>query len=398
MRSIGRIAAACCATAMLAAAGCGSDDDGGSGGGSGGGTIKVGAISSLTGPLQFPETQQAAKAVFDQVNADGGVNGKRIDFVVEDDKGQPAVASQAARRLVDQEKVVAFAGGTSLASCAVNNRFYQQKNILAVEGTGVLQQCFTSSNIAPVNPGPFTSYTSLLYFASEVQKHEKVCAIILNVPGLNDGYLKALDRWKSMTGKEPAATDNSLGIADDPTPAVVKMKRAGCEAVVFNANEPQVAPMIKAAKDQGFLKGVDWITLTSGYTAAVGEALKKQGTTGVYANSEYEPFTNDSEALTDWRTLMEKNDIPLTSFAEGGYLSAQILVEALKGIKGNVTRESVTEALHGVTAYESPLLGMPFSFAEGDAHNPNQAVKFVRVGSDGKWKSVSDDFLKLPAA
>jgi branched-chain amino acid transport system substrate-binding protein len=383
-------------TLALAAAGCG-----GSGSDSGGGPgdpIKLGAISSLTGQLQFPETTAAAKAVFDRVNAAGGVDGRKIEYVVEDDKAQPAVASQAARRLVDQEGVVALVGGTSLASCAVNGAYLTKSKVLAVEGAGVLPQCFTSPNIAPVNTGPFAGYTSLLYFASQELKAEKVCAIVLSVPGLNDGYLAAAKRWETITGRKLAALDNSVGVSDDPTPAVLKMKQAGCDAVAFNANEPQVAPMLKAAEQQGVLDGVDWITLTSGYTAGAGKALAKQGTTGLYSNSEYEPYTSDSAVLDDWRALMAKAKVPLSSFAEGGYLSATILVDTLKGIDGDITRESVTKALHATTDYRSDLVGSPFSFAPAKAHNPNQASKIVQVAEDGTWKTVSKDWLRLPQA
>jgi branched-chain amino acid transport system substrate-binding protein len=380
--------------ATLAVTACGS----GGGSGSGGGTIKLGAISSLTGPLQFPETRQAAKAVFDDVNAHGGIDGKKIRYVVEDDKGTPATAAQAARRLVDQEGVVGLVGGTSLASCAVNARYYKQKDILSVEGAGVLSQCFTSSNISPVNTGPFSGYTSLLYWASEIRKRQRICAILVNVPGLNDGYLAAIERWKKLTGKQLVAFDNSLGISDDPTPAVAKMKSARCDAVIFNANEPQVLPVVNAARKQGFYKGVDWVTLTSAYTVAVSKAVAKAGGAGLFANSEYEPYTSTTGATADWRKVMEAHHVPLTSFAEGGYLSALIAVQALKSIKGDVTRESFTKALHAITDYRNPLIGSPYSFAPADAHNPNQSSKFVEVTPDGSWKLAQPDWLRLPSS
>jgi branched-chain amino acid transport system substrate-binding protein len=376
----------------LALGACGS----GGGGSGSGNTIKIGAISSLTGPLQFPETRQAAKAVFDDVNAHGGIDGKKIRYLVEDDKGTPAVAAQAARRLVDQQGVVGLVGGTSLASCAVNARYYEQKDILSVEGAGVLSQCFTSSNISPVNTGPFSGYTSLLYWASEVRKRQRVCAILVNVPGLNDGYLAAIERWKKLTGKQLAGFDNSLGISDDPTPAVAKMKRARCDAVIFNANEPQVLPVVNAARKQGFYKGVDWVTLTSAYTVAVAKAVAKAGGAGLFANSEYEPYTSTSGTIARWRALMEAHHVPLTSFAEGGYLSALIAVQALKSIKGEVTRESFTKALHAITDYGNPLIGSPYSFAPADAHNPNQSSKFVEVTADGGWKLAEPNWLRLP--
>ena len=382
--------------AMLAAAlilaACGSGS-----GGSSGDAIKIGAISSLTGQLQFPESQQAAKAVFADINAHGGINGKKIKYLVEDDKGTPAVAAQAARRLIDQEGVIGLIGGTSLASCAVNAHYYEQKNILDIEGAGVLQQCFTSPNIGPVNTGPFTGFTALLYWASEIRKDKRICTILTNVPGLNQGYLAAINRWKKITGKTLVAFDNSLGVSDDPTPVVAKMKSAHCNAIVFNANEPQVLPFVNAGLQQGDYKGVDWITLTSVYTEAVAKAVAKAGGAGLFANSEYEPYTSNSGVIAQWRSVMEAHHVPLTSFAEGGYLSALIAIQALKSIHGDVTRDSFTKALHAITDYRNPLIGSPYSFAPAPAHNPNQSSKFVEVTPDGTWQLAEPTWLRLPS-
>jgi branched-chain amino acid transport system substrate-binding protein len=369
----------------------------GGGGSSGGGTIKIGAISSLTGQLQFPESQLAAKAVFADVNAHGGINGKKIQYFVEDDKGTPAVAAQAARRLVDLDGVVGLIGGTSLASCAVNAHYYEQKKILDIEGAGVLEQCFTSPNIAPVNTGPFTGFTALLYWASETRKDKRICIILTNVPGLNQGYLAAINRWKKLTGKSPVAFDNSLGVSDDPTSVVARMKGARCNAIIFNANEPQVLPFVNAGLQQGDYKGVDWITLTSVYTEAVAKAVAKAGGAGLFANSEYEPYTTSSGVIAKWRSVMEAHHVPLTSFAEGGYLSAMIAIKALKSIHGDVTRDSFTKALHAITAYDNPLIGSPYSFAPASAHNPNQSSKFVEVAPDGTWKLAEPNWLRLPS-
>ena len=47
--------------------------------------IVIGSVSSITGPAPFPEVPGAAQAVFDRVNAEGGINGRQIEFVSEDD-------------------------------------------------------------------------------------------------------------------------------------------------------------------------------------------------------------------------------------------------------------------------------------------------------------------------
>lgn len=112
-------------------------------------SIVVGAISSLTGPATFPEASAAAKAVFDRENGRGGINGKKVDYIVEDDRVDPAAATQAARRLVDDRNVVALVGSASLLECSVNAAYYAQKGVASVQGIGIDPVCFHASNIAP---------------------------------------------------------------------------------------------------------------------------------------------------------------------------------------------------------------------------------------------------------
>ncbi|MEJ7653418.1 MAG: ABC transporter substrate-binding protein, partial [Chloroflexia bacterium] len=54
--------------------------------------IVVGSINALSGPATFSEASQAAKAVFDEVNATGGIQGRQIKYEITDDKGDPATA------------------------------------------------------------------------------------------------------------------------------------------------------------------------------------------------------------------------------------------------------------------------------------------------------------------
>ncbi len=79
-------------------------------------TIKLGYFGDLSGPT-FNFGQSAINGVLmatDQINQAGGINGRKIDVVIEDDRGSPERAAQLAGKLIDQDKVVAIiAGGTS---------------------------------------------------------------------------------------------------------------------------------------------------------------------------------------------------------------------------------------------------------------------------------------------
>lgn len=382
-------------TAAAVAAFVGSAAGAGAGSGAAEATdpIKIGAISSLTGPVPFPEATAAARAVFNRVNATGGIRGRKLRYVVADDKADPALAAQAARRLVDQDGVVGMAGSASLLECAVNAAFYKQKGIYAIQGTGVDPVCFNSPNIAPVNTGPYLGTTAGLYFASEVLKSTRVCMIFYGIPGFETATRQSIARWTAITGKELTYFDNSLGLADDPTPQIVKAKERGCQAIVHNGLEAHAIVWGKALKAQGLT--VHEIALTSAYTDKVARDLAQAGAGGLYANSEFEPYLSSSPALADWRALMRKAKVPQTSFAEGGYLAATFFVRALRSIKGPITRASVAAAMLRLKPITHPMMGSPYSFGRRNAHNPNRASKFVQV-QNGRWVVVTRKWLVLP--
>lgn len=350
--------------------------------------IRVGAISSITGPAPFPEVPAAAQAVFDRVNAEGGINGRMIEFISEDDGADPAQASQAARRLVDEQGVVAMVGSASLVECSANAAFYAQRGIVSIMGTGVEPSCFASSNIAPVNNGTIQGYASLLYFASEDLGHERVCPVILNSAGLTEPYLDLIESWKAETGSTPPLVDTTVNLGDDATPVLLAVRDAGCDAVVFNSNEPVAVAFMNTAKQQDLLDGIDYLTLTSAYSEAVVEALQAQNTLGLYANSEFVPFMSDEPALDGWRTTLTDADVPLTSLSEGGYVAAEILVHVLQSMEGDITPATVRQALLDAGEIANPLLGMPFVFTDADAHNPNRASLMVQATADG-WVTAS---------
>ena len=66
--------------------------------------IKIGAISTLVAGPTMASPGLAAKAVFDSVNASGGIQKRKLVFLQEDDQGSPAVAAEAAARLISDAK------------------------------------------------------------------------------------------------------------------------------------------------------------------------------------------------------------------------------------------------------------------------------------------------------
>ncbi len=94
---------------------------------------------------------------------------------------------------------------------------------------------------------------------------------------------------------------------------------------------------------------------------------------------------------------MEANDIPLTSFSQGGFLAAKYFIEVLEGMDGDITRETVTKALHDMKPIENPMVGTPWVFGTADAHHDNTAGWPIKLLSGtNAWESNGDDWIVIP--
>src|SRR5215203_1563258 len=101
-------------TLLLAAFACERRDGTGNVGGTAdsGGPIRVGIDGDLSGQTSsFGEsTRNGAMMAIDEINAAGGINGRKVEAVIEDDQGQPQQASTVVSKLVNQDKVIAILG------------------------------------------------------------------------------------------------------------------------------------------------------------------------------------------------------------------------------------------------------------------------------------------------
>jgi len=353
--------------------------------------IVVGSINALSGPATFPEASQAAKAVFDEVNATGGIQGRQIKYEITDDKGDPATASANARQLVGSDGAVALVGSASLLECQVNAPYYEQNDVLSIEGTGVDPKCFSTPNISPVNVGPYLDTQMALTYGSEILKKQKICVLLENQGPDTPAFRAAISAWSKTTGRKPYRLFDSVPFGvSDYTPYVANAKRAGCDTIFANNVQPDALAQIKAAESQGW-NDVTFLYLTSTYSVQFAKAAQAVGA-GVYVAAEFAPYDDPNTTATKaWRALMTKKGIELTSFGQGGYLAATYFVDVLKSVKGEINRESVTKALRAMKPVTNPMVGTPWVFGTAQSHSSNRAGYPVALLPGKKaWQATGD--------
>lgn len=352
--------------------------------------IKIGLISSLTGGAAFPESSMAVRAYFDLVNEQGGIQGRKLTLIEVDDQSHPEKAAAAAKHLLFEERVVANVGSASALECSVNHGLYRTEGLVSIQGTGVDPYCFGSPNISPVNTGPYVGLAMALQFASEILKHQKICVVIMNIPGMLEGYERAIASWKKSSGRNLHHYDPLYQPGTPTRPHVDRAAESGCDAVLFTGVEPFIIDWMRHVHAAG-IRGIDWLFLTPAYSADIPVALGAIGD-GIYAMSEFTPWSSRSMDLKDWRSVMKRGNVPLTSFSQGGYLAAEIFVATLRTIQGEITRESVTTAFHRMQPYSTPLIGTPFRFGQADRHSSNRAI-VPMILREGAWRIAHFDWM-----
>lgn len=264
-----------------------------------------------------------------------------------------------------------------------------------MQGVGVDPLCFNAPSVSPVNVGPYTLTTAVLDYASKDLGAKKLCTFFSIIGGTQEAYAAAVARWEKMSGNTITLTDMTLPMQGDLTPYLIKARDAGCDAVLTNQVEPGVVQWVKTADAQK-ITGINWLFLAPGYTEGVSKALadSKQP---VFVGTEWEPYTEATEANADWAKTMETAGLAKTAFSQGGYMAAKVMIDTISGIEGEVTRETVTAALKEGKELKYPIAGSAYVFGDAKAHSPMQATKIMQL-VDGKWAVKSKDWFVLPPA
>ena len=111
--------------------------------------IIIGGIVSVTGPDNFSSSGLAAAAYFKCLNANGGINGRPVKYLMEDDAWNPEQSSQLAAKLIRDQGAVALVGNMSFVDCGANQGIYEKEDIMVIAGVGVPRDCFFQKNYAP---------------------------------------------------------------------------------------------------------------------------------------------------------------------------------------------------------------------------------------------------------
>jgi branched-chain amino acid transport system substrate-binding protein len=349
--------------------------------------VKVGMSGPFSGGLSLlgQSVRDGVEIAFSEINDAGGVNGRKLELIAEDDAYEPMRTIAAARKLVEQDKVSALLAVTGTAPSAALLPFIRESKTPML-----FPYAFAHALTTPLNRDVFTTLpevrVQMMVLANYILKdlkQTKVAAIYQNddfgqdaVAGLEERFGAA----KIPLVKLPfdRGTTNFSGV-------VAQAKAAGVEHVVFLGIPKDAALVMREANNLG------WKPQFSGHNA-LGDPqtfqLAGPLAEGAIAIAVMEPLDSDKPAVKAFIAAQQKykaNTKP-TTYSMHGYQAGHLFAEALKRSGGKTDEASIVSALESMKNYDTGLMA-PLTFS-ADQHAGALAGAIMKA-EGGKWKIIS---------
>jgi branched-chain amino acid transport system substrate-binding protein len=345
--------------------------------------ILLGQSVALTGPAAQLGIQMrnGLKAYFDEVNAKGGVQGRKIELITLDDGYEPARTVPNTKKLIEENKVFALIGyvGTPTSVPAI--------------------PVFTEAKVPFI--GPFTGAESLRapfnrYIfhvrASYYDETDKIVEQVVSTGGRNIAVFYQNDAYgqAGLKGVEIATQKRNLKISalgtverntvkvEDAVKAIAAVKP---DAVVMISAYTSCAEFIRQMKKAG--SAATFYNVSFVGSKALADALGKDGTGVAISQVVPYPWGTAVPVVKEYQLLSEKAGFKDYNFsAIEGFLVAKVFVEGLKRTGKNLTRESFIGEMEKMRDVD--LGGFFVSYAPNN-HAGSKFVDLTIIGRDGKF-------------
>jgi len=346
--------------------------------------IKIGSFGSLTGPtyLYGKLTMNGVDAVFAKVNEEGGVNGRKLVLVREDDRCDPATAIAAVKKLVFEEKVFAIiGGGCSNAALGARPEIIKDKvpfQVFASVADGISE---------PVSPYIYTTMTtSSIEARSQVQyaldHGAKTIAVVAQHDAWGQSRYEPLMADMKKRGIKPAI-DLEMTVDDnDATTQALKIAQVKADAIILELYAKPAAVLVRSLNKLGQSPMLIAQTAIADPVAFTKD-VAIPGATDKFVTPAAVRYTPSSPEMKEWTTRIKKmfpND-NLSVFNLMGIGAGEALVAALKKAGPDLTRESYLDAWKHLKV-DTDTYASTIECNDPVSHQCNQSPAWIKAAGD----------------
>lgn len=376
------VAASAAAVMALSLAGCSGgsmDDSSSSGAKASGNSITIGTVTTNSGTAAaYGEAEvKGFELAVSEINAKGGINGKKVKLESMDDKGDATEASNAYNKLAGDNNVLAVAGPTISATTAAVAPLADQSKLVTIApaatsdsietGNYLFRTCFKDSYQGEV----------AARFAAENLKVKKVAVLYGTGDPYSSGVGEAFAKAAEKLGLEVVDKESSSSADDTEYSAQLqKIQASGAELLYapyyYSVAGPYIIPQARSVGFEGYVMGPD------GY-----DGLKLTGDKSqynkTYYTTHYSADDNTNTKVQDFiKSYKSKNNAEPNTFAALGYDTIYMIKQAIEKAGKNATREDVRNAVASMT-----FDGVTGKFTMDKSGSPTKSVIVLEM-KDGK--------------
>ncbi len=354
--------------------------------------VRIGSVNDLSGvfaAVGVPATK-GANVYFDKVNAAGGVHGRKITFIVEDNGYQMPRAMQGYNKLLNRDKVFAMLQSLGTPMNLAGFKLLDPKGIPNVAPLSAARQMLQE----PVR-NKFVSFADYfeqarigVKFLAEEFDAKNVCTMYLPtdfgkeiLEGSKEGAKEAGINFASETTHKPDESDFVGSLS--------KLKADGCDIVSMALTVRQSITVAGTAKKMG-LNDMKFMNTSAGFLTVVAK-VPGGVTEGLYAAASWQDLwaRADEDApkafIEEYKAATGEDPV---GFAMLGYAAAEMMVKALEAAGPDLTQDSFIAAMESLQ-YQDDLVGNYIDYSAED-HQGADTV-YVSVVENGNWKKVHEE-------
>jgi branched-chain amino acid transport system substrate-binding protein len=352
--------------------------------------IVIGTITDLSGvtAIQGVNNANAIRLLFDETNAKGGINDRKIRYIVEDSQYQVPRAVQAMNKLLNNDRVFMTLqdGGTPM-----NNATWPMA--IEKDTPKLLPLTAARSMYEPFHRLKFSQTSSYVdqmragtkYFVE--QRGKKALCVMYQDTDFGKDVLAGVSLQAEADGLKIVATTAHKPTDTDFTAAVTKLREAKCDLLELGTIVRDTMIIISTVKKAGW--DVDLLGQAASYDTAVAAAPGGTGE-GFYSMTPT-LYVYPDDPRPEVRDLMvryrAKYGIDINYIGQTGISVAQIALEALRRAGRDLTVDSLVTAMESLHEF-TDMYGNTYSFGPKQHHGSTKA--FLAVVKKGRWVPVID--------
>jgi branched-chain amino acid transport system substrate-binding protein len=348
-----------------------------------GGPIKIGVSGPFTGgssPMGVSMRDGVKLAVAD-INAKGGVLGRKIELIERDDEAKNERGVQIAQELINKEKVVATVGFINTGVALAAQRFYQDAKIPVINNVAT-GSVITQQFVDPKFKGNYIFRNSANdIIQTEMMVNEAISRglnkIAILADSTNYGQLGRADLEKAMEKKNlKAVATEKYNIKDvDMTAQLLKAQQNGANVVITYGIGPELAQIANG------MEKLNWrVPLIGSWTLSMGNFIDNAGKNGDGARMP-QTFIQDGNTpqrkafIEAYQKAYKIDRMPSAVSAAQGYDSIYLLAAAIKQA-GSTDGEKIKEALENL---QEEVVGVVTTYKKPYSADNHEAITHEKV-------------------